>query len=224
LWQGELKNFRGLEDCASIMLIIMRSLILGLFLIASVGCAAAQPDIRHVDFKNFSYPFFVSLTNEPGWFDMSHEESIRLTNGKNLRDSGNGMTNEGLTLEEVQFADVTGDGQTEAIVVLRYDTGGTMFSYYVYVYEFAAGKPQLLACFHAGERANSGLYRVYGQKGKLVLELYDPEKSEGLCCSTGFIRTRYIWRNGRFLQVGAKESGTPKTASRVPVSVFGIHQ
>ena len=155
---------------------------------------------------------------------MSHEELTRLTNGSNLSDSGNGMTKEGLTLEEVQFADVIGDGQTDAIVVLRYDSGGTMFSYYVYVYAFAAGKPKLLACFHAGDRANSGLYRVYGQDGKLVLELYDPQKSAGLCCSTRFIRTRYIWRNGRFLAAGAKEFGTPKTASRLPVSVMGIHK
>lgn len=223
MWQGEFKNFRGLEDCA-IMLIAMRHFILGLFLCASVGCAGAQPDIQHVDFKNFSYPFYDSMSDEPGWIDMSHEEHTRLKNGKNLSDSGNGMTMEGLTLEEVQFADVTGDGQTGAIVVLRYDTGGTMFSYYVYVYAFAAGKPKLLACFHAGDRANFGLYRVYGQNGKLVLELYDPAKSAGLCCSTRFIRTRYIWRNGRFHQVGAKESGTPKTTSRRPVSVMGIHQ
>jgi len=219
-----IKNIRGLEDCASIMLIAMRHFFLGLFLCASVGYAASQTDIRHIDFKNFSYPFSDSMSDEPEWIDMSHEESIRLTNGSNLSDSGNGMTNEGLTLEEVQFADVTGDGQTGAIVVLRYDTGGTMFSYYVYVYAFAAGKPKLLACFHAGDRANSGLYMVYGQNGKLVLELYDPDKSAGLCCSTGFIRTRYIWRNRRFLQVGAKEFGKPKTTSRLPVSVMGIHQ
>ncbi len=203
----------------------MRDLILGLLLCASIGCAAAQTDIRHVDFKNFSYPFLDSTTDEEaGWIDISDEEHIRLTNGKNLSNSGNGMTYEGLTLEGVQFANVTGDGQTDAIVVLRYDTGGTMFSYYIYVYAFADGQPKLLACFHAGDRAYSGLYKVYEQKGKLVLELYDPEKRAGDCCSTGFIRTRYIWHKGKFLAVGANEFGLPRTASRIPVSVFGNHQ
>ena len=144
--------------------------------------------------------------------------------GLSLRDSGNGITSAGLTLEEVQFMKVTGSGQTDAITVLRYDTGGTMFSYYIYVYSFVDGKPKLMACFHAGDRAYSGLYRVYGQDGKLVIELFDPEKESGDCCSSGFIRTRYVWRNGRFLAFGANELGTPKTTSRLPVSVFGIHK
>jgi hypothetical protein len=186
--------------------------------------SSAQADIRQVDFKNFSYPWSDASLGEPGWLDISHERSVRLANGRRLHDSGNGVTLEGLTLEEVQFSDVTSDGQTNAVVVLRYDSGGTMFFYYVYIYSFAAGKPKLLACFQSGERADSGLYRVYGQEGKLVVELFDPEKQSGDCCSTGFIRTRYAWRNGKFLAVGAKESGTPKTTSRLPVSIMGIHQ
>jgi hypothetical protein len=202
----------------------MRNFFLGALLCASVCHAPAQTDIQHIDFTNFSYPWFYSMVGKPGWFDMSHEKPIQLTNGRNLSDSGNGVTEEGLTLEEVQFSNVTGDGQTDAIVVLRYDTGGTMFSYYIYVYTFADGKPKLLACFHAGDRAYSGLYRVYEQNGRLVLELYDPDKSTGDCCSTRFIRTRYMWRNGRFLAVGAEEFGKPKATSRLPVSVFGNHQ
>jgi hypothetical protein len=110
------------------------------------------------------------------------------------------------------------------VVVLRYDTGGTMFFYFVYIYSFAAAQPKLLACFQSGERADSGLYRVYGQEGKLVVELFDPQKQVGDCCSTGFVRTRYAWRNGKFLADGVKEFGTPKTTSRLPVSIMGIHQ
>lgn len=201
-------------------------LVVALFAAAFLSArpSAAQADIRQVDFKNFSYPWSDASLGEPGWFDISHERLVRLTNGRRMRDSGNGMTLEGLTLEEVQYADVTGDGQTDAVVVLRYDTGGTMFFYYVYIYSLAAVQPKLLACFQSGERADSGLYRVYGQEGKLVVELFDPKKQVGECCSTGFIRTRYAWRNGRFLAVGAREFGTPKTTSRLPVSVMGIHQ
>ena len=129
----------------------------------------------------------------------------------------------GLTLEAVEFADVTDDGKEEALVILRFDTGGTAYSHYVYIYSLAAGKPRLLAYFHSGDRAYSGLYRVYGEGGKLVVELFDPEKRTGDCCSTGFVRTRYRWRDGRFEALGAHEFGTPKAPSRLPVTVFGTH-
>jgi len=57
------------------------------------------------------------------------------------------VTEEGLTLEEVQFSNVTGDGQTDAIVciALRYRWHNVFL--YIYVYTFADGKPKLLACF-----------------------------------------------------------------------------
>ena len=131
---------------------------------------------------------------------------------------------EGLTFESVQFANVTGDGGENAIVVLRFDTGGTQYSYYVYVYSSRAGHPKLLAYFHAGDRAYSGLYQVYGQNKQLVVELFDPQKKRGDCCSSGFVRTRYRWHRGKFEVTGPTEFGTPKVVSRLPVSVFGIHQ
>ena len=112
---------------------------------------------------------------------------------------------EGFTLQSVEFANVTGDGQEEAIIVLHYRTGGTQQTDYVYIYSFAAGKPKLLAYFHSGDRAYSGLRKVYGENGKLVVELFDPEKRTGDCCSSGFVRTRYKWQNGRFEAFGARE-------------------
>ena len=38
------------------MLIVMRSLFIGLLLYASMDFTAAQTNIRQVDFKNFTYP------------------------------------------------------------------------------------------------------------------------------------------------------------------------
>ena len=117
---------------------------------------------------------------------------------------------QGFTLESVEFADVTGDGKEDAIVVLLYRTGGTQTTHYVYIYSFADGKPKLLAYSHTGSRADSGLYKVYGERGKLVFELSDPKKSMGDCCSSGFIRTRYRWHDGRFEAFGAHEYGSIK--------------
>src|SRR5215471_15763262 len=91
----------------------------------------------------------------------------------------------GFTLQSVKFADLTGGGQEQAIVVLHYATGGTQQTDYVYIYSLIAEKPKLLAYFHTGDRAYSGLYKVFGDHGKLVVELFDPEKRSGDCCSSG---------------------------------------
>jgi len=115
---------------------------------------------------------------------------------------------EGFTLQSVNFADLTGDGQEEAIVVLHYRTGGTQQTDYVYIYSFAAGKPKLLSYFHAGDRAYSGLCKVIGDHAELVVELFDPEKRSGDCCSSGIVRTRYRWEQGQFKAVGAPERET----------------
>jgi hypothetical protein len=210
------------------MLIAMRDFSLGLMLFASTSLCTAQTNLRQVDFKNFTYPWSPpsGWPSRLVWLDPAKQGHVHLVRGRWRLDTevgASGTPFSGLTLEEVRFADVTGDGQTEAVAVLRFDTGGTQYSHYVYIYSFAAGNPKLLACFHSGDRAASGLYRVYGQGGKLVVELFDPKKRSGDCCSSGFVRTRYQWHNGRFAAVGAREFGITKAPSRLPATVFGMH-
>lgn len=210
------------------MVISMRRLFIGLLLIASTSPAGAQETIRHVDFKNFTYPWSYSSAwpSHLEWLDTRDQKHVQLKNGRwrlGTEDEETSARFSGLTLEAVQFDDVTGERQTDAVVILRFDTGGTQYSHYVYIYSFAAGRPKLLACFHSGDRAASGLYRVYGQDGKLVVELFDPEKASADCCSSGFVRTRYQWQNGKFGAVGAREFGTPNTPTRLPVTIFGTH-
>ena len=77
----------------------------------------------------------------------------------------------------------------------------------MYIYWFAAGKPKLLAYFNASGRAYSGLYKVFGDHGKLVIELFDPEKGSGGCWS-GLVRTRYGWQHKRFAPIGPAERET----------------
>lgn len=217
-----------MADPGRAMLIIMRGLSFGLLLFGSISFSAAQTTVRQIDFKNFTYPWSrpSGWPSRLVWLDPSEQGHVHLVRGRWRLDTGDGESDRpfsGLTLEAVQFADVTGDGQTNALVVLQFDTGGTQYSQYVYIYSFAAGKPKLLAWFHSGDRAASGLYRVYGQGGKLVVELFDPKKRSGDCFSSGFVRTRYQWQNGKFAAVGARELGTPKASSRLPVTVFGMH-
>ena len=193
-----------------------------MLLLLSSGSADTQKSIREVDFKNFTYPLSGILLGHDRlqWLDMStatHSDGkpIHLVNGDDLTKSSSIVMDgreytqwEGFTLQSVEFADVTGDGQEEAIVVLHYRTGGTQQTDYAYIYSFAAGRPKLLAYFHSGSRADSGLYKVYGESGQLVVELFDPEKRSGACCSSGFVRTRYKWHDGRFEVFGDRERVT----------------
>lgn len=205
---------------------IKRYLFVSLLLLAQINSAQSMADARRVDFKNYSYPWPRS-SGWPGqmkWLDTSVHKHVRLVNGSWRIDShDNYPAFSGLTFEAVQYADVTGDGQPEAIVVLRFDTGGTQYSHYVYIYS-SDQNPKLLAYFHSGDRSSFGLYRVYGQSGKLVVELFDPKKSSGDCCSSRYIRTRYRWREGKFEAFGPEQFGVPGAPSRLPVTVFGIHK
>ena len=194
--------YRQLATSASIK--PMRSVVLAVLILLFSGFASAEKGIRQIDFKNFSYPLSGSTLGHDRlkWLDVSAARQIRLTNGKdNSRPPG-------FTLESVSFADVAGQKQDDAIVVLHFNTGGTQQTDYVYIYTIAVGKPKLLAYFHAGDRAYSGLRRVYAEDGKLVVELFDPEKKSGDCCSSGIVRTRYKWQHGRFEAVGTSEHET----------------
>ncbi|HTR25519.1 MAG TPA: hypothetical protein VMI10_16170 [Terriglobales bacterium] len=198
----------------------MRSLLIGILSLVSFGFLDAQEDIRQVDFKNFTYPLSGTLLGHDRlhWLNMqrgahSNRKPIHLVNGDDLtklsslvKDGHEYIQWGGFTLQSVEFADVTGEGKEDAIVVLKCFTGGTQKTHYVYIYSFHEGKPKLLACFHSGDRAWSGLRKVYGENGKLVVELFDPEKRSGDCCSSGIVRTRYKWHKGHFEAFGAPET------------------
>jgi len=74
------------------------------------------------------------------WLNLSEANRVRLVDGRWPSVSRSSeqvdMPFAGLTLESVQFGDVTGDGTKEAIVVLRFDTGGTQNSHYVFIYSW----------------------------------------------------------------------------------------
>jgi hypothetical protein len=182
----------------------MRALVLAALLMVSSGLADAQKSVRQIDFKNFTYPLSGRTLGHDRfeWLDTSSARHISLVNGKDAPKSP------GFTLDSVQFSDVTGEGMEDAVVVLHFNPGGTQQTDYVYVYSFAAEKAKLLAYFHSGDRGYSGLYKVYGESGKLVVELFDPKKRSGDCCSSGFVRTRYKWHVGRFETFGARERVT----------------
>lgn len=157
---------------------------------------------------------------------LNLKESVTLSNGKfDERDAAERVANgtfSGLTFDGVSYTALSADNEENAIVVLRYDTGGTKYHYWVYIYTFTNNKPQLIGFFHAGDRAAQGLYQIYGRDRMLVVELFDPQRSEGDCCSAGFLRYQFHWNGTGFDSVGKETKGRVVSNSRRPVSVFGL--
>jgi hypothetical protein len=200
----------------------MRTVLLNGAILFSSLTLSGQNTIRQVDFKNFTYPLSGPLLGHNGlkWLGnpkdgYSKKKPIHLVEGKEVSSAVvEGRENpqpSGFIFQSVSFADVNGGGKEDAIVVLLYQTGGTQSTHYVYIYSFEGGKPKLLAYCHTGDRGYSGLYRAYGERGQLVFELLDPKKMQGDCCSSGIVRTRYVWQEDRFEVVGHPEYVKLKT-------------
>ncbi len=193
---------------------------------AAIQSLQAGGGVRKVDFANSVYPWRESASwpDDLEWQGTAETNLIQLLNGQwELPDEDSIQRRfSGLVLDEVVYGDLQGDSREEAVVVLRFESGGTMYHYWVYVYSVDAGKPRLLAYFRAGDRSARGLYRVYVRNRKLIVELYDPDKSQGDCCSSGFIREGYRWVGQSFVKTGTTGHGSPKSSSRRPVSTFGL--
>jgi len=172
----------------------------------------AQKNIGQVDFKNFTYPLSGNLLGHDGleWLDIPahpghNRKSIHLVNGSQLTRNSRVIVDgksyggyEGFTFESASYGDLTGDGNEEAIIVLRYHSGGTQTTNYVYVYGLGEHGPKLLSYCHTGDGSDSGLYGVYARNGLLVFELLDPAQASGDCCSSGVLISSYKWQNGAF--------------------------
>lgn len=189
---------------------------------------SSNRDIRSVDFKNFVYPWQdpEEWPDHPQWMSLNLQEHIELVGGKWDDRSANDLAERGpfsgLTLEGVDYAKLSSGSQDSAIVVLRYDSGGTQYHYWVYIYECWNGKPELMGFFHAGERAGYGLYRVFAKNHELIVQLFDPAFREGDCCSSGYVSYRYRWDGRGFEAVGTPAKGRTASTSRRNVSIFGL--
>lgn len=161
---------------------------------------AGQRSIRQVDFGNFTYPLSHLLRghNQLQWLDLTggtlKGQSATLVNGADPNSPPN------FTLQSVSYADVTGEGNEDAIVVLRLGTGNVAIAHYIYIYSVLAGKPKLLAFCHSGDRGSSALSKAYVDDGQLVIELMGPGDS--------MLQRRFRWLNGRFQPIAWPLSAT----------------
>lgn len=178
--------------------------------------AKPAPDspIRRIDFANFTFPKLASkkcnaqsVTLHDGRYDAPEDRVPRKLPSVDCWS---------VALSSVNYGDVTGDDQEEAIVMLYAELGGTEGAQDVFVYGLEHSKPRLLWKFVTGDRGDGGPRRVYAENGELVVELfgvgaaigkklYGTEEGVGACCPKHFTRTRYRWDGGRFQQTGKQE-------------------
>jgi hypothetical protein len=199
--------------------------------------------IGKFDFKNFTYEL------PRGWQNPDGTTEIELKNGRvepleantNIKEKGNengdsaSLRRIGLTIVSTKFFDVTGDGNDDAIVILKIETGGSAVPQLVYVFEWKSGRPELIWPFRTGDRADGGLKNVFAENGELVVELYGQDRYllgqietrridgdlEQLCCPTHFTRTRYKWNGKNFLMQGKRLTYSIANPALAPIENMG---
>lgn len=181
--------------------------------------------LGHFDFANFTYPL------PRGWQHRDGDE-ITLTDGKlepKMKDVSDDMSPDekaaakaerriGASIVNSKYLDVDGDGDEEAVVILKIETGGAAIPQLVYIYKSKDGKPELMWNFRTGDRADGGLKSIYVENGELVVELFGRDRfvlgqtetgkitgdEEQLCCPTHFTRTRYKYNGRNFVMQGKR--------------------
>ncbi len=197
------------------------SAVLVLVVVTTIASGAARKTngIRSIDFKNFSVPWDDDLAAPPSdrvspwhWINPLPESLIRVVNGMHHFYEPNQSQFEReraplISVDSVVYGDLDGDGTEEAAVHLNYSTGGTENWDYLYVYRLVRGHSKLMGILESGSRGYGGLGRTAIQDGLLVLDFADPDRRVGDCCSEGYIRIRYHWRNRAFVEEGPRERG-----------------
>lgn len=179
--------------------------------------------IREIDFRNFTFPWNGGAEPENSenpwhWIASAHSGTVQLRGGVHRfwdevpRDVRNRAP--GLWLDSIAYGYLEGLGE-DAAVALNYSTGGTANWDYLYVYTLERNRPRLLGWLESGSRAYGGLVAVALRNGQLVLDFADPARRDGDCCSDGYIRVRYVWKNGHFAETGPRERGDLKPAKPV---------
>jgi hypothetical protein len=151
------------------------------------------------------------------WIRSSPQMRIAVVNGQHaFTDDGNsdGGPIPMIFFESVTYGSLASDGSEVAAVELNYSTGGTANWDFLYVYKLERGAPKLCGWLESGSRAYGGLIRVLIKDGLLVLDFNDATRSAGDCCSDGYIRVKYRWRRGAFVETGSRERGDLKLNDR----------
>jgi hypothetical protein len=194
---------------------ILRIVFAALALAAVTTNAQRVTTIRQNDFDNFRYSWSEPGENVPEtwhWIASPPDSHFTTVNGihhfyDREQDKDEGRLAPRIIVNSVTYGDVDGDGVDEALVALNYSPGGTGNWDYLYVYKLQDGRAHVIARLQAGSRGSGGLIRAFVQENLLVADFADSERLSGDCCSEGYIRVRYRWREDGFVEEGTVERG-----------------
>lgn len=162
---------------------------------------AADQLIRTVDFGNTIIPW-EPRPGVPGkwaWLPTRPTRQLQFRGGRAIPGEGDYVV-----FERVIYADLTGDGQEEAIVEFHYGTGGSATWSYLHVFTERGGRAECIAVMRAGSRASGGLIKLLVQGRLLELHFQDPALRRGDCCSDGAIVATYRWKGQQFVETGRR--------------------
>lgn len=191
-------------------------MILAVLSFATVTTNAQKvTSIRDIDFDNFTYAWNDASDDAVpiDWKWLSApDQHFRAVNRMHHfylpgQDSYERQHSPLISVDSVTYGDLDDDGLEEAVVALNYSTGGTANWDYLYVYKLRWGQAKLLARMRTGSRADGGLVRAFVRKNLLIVDFADSEKRLGDCCSEGYVRVSYRWRDGVFVEEGQREHG-----------------
>ncbi|MDQ3799728.1 MAG: hypothetical protein M3384_09770, partial [Acidobacteriota bacterium] len=122
----------------------------------SSSVTAGNSEIRRIDFRNFVYP--------PG---------IRVKDGK-LDLSEKPTSRQEYEVEDVQYVDLAGDADEEALVDLTTLRGGgsSIYTHGFHLFTPEKGKARLLWQLNTGSEARCGLKEIWTENRKLFLEVF----------------------------------------------------
>ena len=190
-----------------------RMALISILVIVSGGLGR---NIRDIDFGDESFPFDDTRTvpAEWRWIEVIRASQVKLEKGRHEFGEGDtrgGVGRPALMLESIAYGDLTGDGLEDAVVNLRYSTGGTAAWNYVYVFGMEDGELKVVSVLESGSRAAGGLLRVAVDGRDVVMEFADVSKRVAECCSEGFVRVRYrLDARGEFVEAGERVRGDVK--------------
>lgn len=164
----------------------------------------AQPNIRKIDFKNFTY-FAYCADEDP--------IPIRVVNGDFLhRGTNSAFDYLHFWVRSIEFGDLDGDSIDEAVVVTVCHPGGTGKFSEGYIFSPGRLKPKLIGRFPGGDRAAGGIASVFVKDGLLTIERNEEDEG-GLCCPNHTITQTYRFARGELKEIGngiRKELYSPK--------------
>jgi hypothetical protein len=186
-------------------------IIIPILWMASLAPASQELDIRKIDFYNFAYPWNELDVVPDTWEWLTSSPAMRISTVGGLY-SFHGDGEEGfpaplISVEAVTYGALLADGRDQAAVSLNYSTGGTANWDYLYVYTLEHGQPVLLARLRTGSRGAGGLIGVSIRHGLLILDFADKDRMDGDCCSEGYVRVKYRWEKGTFVEIGTRQRG-----------------